>query len=154
MRSRSCCAISGVLVLLGSLACDAPAERRESKEAKADFKKEVPDRYRADEILTDIALGSTAEPEEDPAPAGCPSGMEMLGDGSCTHEENFNREQEALDSQVLAEIQAADTAQAQVKAQEHFIESQARQIDKAEEDLDEIIRDLKRKKRAEKELND
>jgi hypothetical protein len=146
-----------VLVLLGSIvACDAPAERQEDKkaEAKADFK-EPSEMYRGGDIgPPETALTSEDGLAGQDAPPPCPDDHAMLGDGSCAPDEEFYVEQEVLDAKVIQEIQTADTAQAQVKAQEHFIESQARQIEKAEEDLDEIIRDLKRKKRAKRDLND
>lgn len=155
MRSRSYYAVSSVLALLGSLAaCDSPAKHREDKkaEAKADLK-DRSDR-RIDGLIAPLNIEPDdpveAEPIQESLSSRCPDGQTTMGDGSCAPEEDFYAEQEVLDERVIAEIQTADTAQAQVKAQEHFIESQARQIEKAEEDLDEIIRDLKRKKRSKK----
>ena len=90
------------------------------------------------------------EPDPEPEPESeskeCPEGMVALGDGTCSLEEDFAKEQESLDKKAIFEIRNAVNAQETAEAQEHLIQYQSRQIEKAEEDLDEIIKDLKTRK--------
>jgi len=77
-----------------------------------------------------------------------------MEDGSCAPEEEFFGEQETLDAEALAQLQVAHDAKAQAEAQEKFIQQQIRQANQAEKGLDEIIKDLKQKKKAKGDLGD
>ena len=165
MRSRSYCAISSLVLVSACLAGDPKTDAKAVEVYPADYKQE--DRkaddskeesgsdeshYGSDGDAGAVHEMETGAPVLDPTP--CPKGEGRMEDGTCASEEEFFGEQEALDAEALAQLQVAHDAKAQAEAQEKFIQQQIRQANQAEKGLDEIIKDLKQKKKAKGDLGD
>lgn len=166
MRSRSCCAISSVVLISACLAGDPKSDAKTVEVGPADYKQDrKEDEKKAEDSKEDWGYGGhgddgtvpdmeSGEPSPPDEPPPCPEGEGRMEDGNCASEEEFFGEQEALDAEALAQLQAAGDAKAQAEAQEKLIKQQIRQTYQAEKDLDEIIKDLKDKKKNKGKLDD
>jgi len=171
MRSRNYCAISSLVLISACLAGDPKADARTvevqtadpkedlKEDRKSEHKEDSKEDSKEDEKKEDFkedsgyGLGLPFDLLPDPEPP-CPVGEGRMKDGDCAPEEEFFGEQEALDAEALAQLQAADDAKSKAQAQGQFIKQQIRQTEQAEKDLDEIIQDLKKKKSKNGKLDD
>jgi hypothetical protein len=96
---------------------------------------------------------SEASEYQDDAPVAsldrCPNDEVPLKDGTCAHVDDFLKEQETLDEEVLVKIQQAEDPAEAVAAKLEFYEQQIQQTQQMEDDLDEILETLKKQKNLE-----
>lgn len=152
MRSRSCFVLSSLLVFT---ACDA-AEKSDASKHEDRKEERKPDD-------TEDAKSEEAKPDELPPTFGflpldsgeeaggfpdCPVDQGRLENGACASNEAFFQEQEELDAAALAAMQYAKEPKQQVEAQEKLIQHQEAQMQQAEKDLDEIIEEVKKRKKS------
>jgi hypothetical protein len=153
MRLRSCCVLSSFLVFTACFATEERADRIEDRkeEDRSDFHKVeavFPDTY-VGEYGDSSEAAAAAAAEEDGLPS-CPADQGRMEDGSCAPSDDFFQEQEALDTKALTAMQYAPDPQQQVQAQKELIQHQADQMVQAEKGLDEIIREVKKRKKLDK----
>ena len=157
MRLRSCCVLSSFLVFTACFATEERADRIEDRkeEDRSDF-------HKVEAVFPDTYVGeyggdsseAAAAAEEGEAIPGCPADQGRMEDGSCAPEDEFFQEQEALDAKALTAMQYAPDPYQQVQAQKELIQHQATQMKQAEKDLDEIIREVKKRKQLDKDEKD
>jgi len=158
MRSKSCFALSSFLVLTACFATeslDGSDEDRKQGDRKEDLKEDAkPDESKPDDPPRDVyfvaplTAPAGGDGDGDEALPDCPLEQGRMEDGSCAPAEEFFQEQESLDAEALAAMQSAVDPKQEVEAQEDLIYRQAAQMKQAEKDLDEIIREVKERKKS------
>lgn len=86
---------------------------------------------------------------EEPPDMKCPDGQ-MGFEGSCVDKTKVDRIIDTRKKKALDRVKAAKQGKQTADATYDLLEQQTAQVDKVEDDLDEIIEQLKEEKRAEK----
>jgi hypothetical protein len=176
MRSRSYYAIAGSSFLLLTISCMTQGTKVEEK--KADVRptgETVPVGSEAGDegdVKKDIAFDDTGSPFHGMLPVGdtgeavaqlpdhiqqmvdeppdmvCPTG-EMDFEGKCVNKEEVDKVLHKRKKIALDKVKTAKRPKQTADASYDLLEQQTAQVDKVEDDLDEIIEQLKEEKKAE-----
>jgi len=177
MTSKSYYTIAGSSFLLLMIGCPTLDSKRDEPlydvvgaDAKAADAKKADSLPEHHNTSTDDDAGVEPEPEPldtgdtgDTGDVGAPVGLkgtdgchkgEMPFEGICLPKDHVGKILDKREAQVMEKVMGANTPKQAGQAAYDLIEHQAQQMDKVEDDLDEIIQQLEREQDAKKKPDD